>query len=55
VLNTEQSTYPAWSLAWKILKTFPDVLSETKTNKAGVVIYNKSLTEEDAIRRAAFD
>ena len=55
-IGSDESTYPARSLSAKIFNTFPCALKQTKTsNKTGIIIYNASLTEESAIRKACVD
>lgn len=55
-LQGEESTYSAESLRVKIFKAFPDQLSQCKmNNKQSNTIYNRTLSEETAIRRELFN
>ena len=51
--SEDSSTYPAHSLASKILKTFPSLSENKKTNKAGVVIYFCELSEKEVFHWAS--
>lgn len=56
ILGDDYSTYPASSLRDKILQEFPEQLSQCKrSNKKGIIIYNASLSEDTATKRALFD
>lgn len=55
-LADEHSTYSAASLCDKIIQAFPDQLKQCKlSNKQGIIIYNNTLSEDAANRRAMFD
>jgi hypothetical protein len=56
LLGSNDSTYPARSLCTNIFNSFPCALKQTKkSNKIGLTIYNASITEEFAIRKASYD
>ena len=54
-LDIDDSTYSAQSLCQKILKSFPTLQQTKENNKSGIIIFNRSLSSESAIRRANFD
>ena len=56
LLGDDETTYPARSLADKILKTYPNELtSHCVSRKTGTIIHNANLSQDAAIRRANFD
>lgn len=54
-IHDNESSYSAQSLCQKIIKTFPALQQTKLSNKSGIVMFNCSLTPEQAIRRATFD
>ena len=56
LLGSNESTYPARSLCTKILNSFRCTLKKIrKSSNTGLIIYNTSLSEESAIRKASYD
>ena len=51
----EQSSYSARSLHERIKKDFPELKECKQSNKTGIILYNPTLSEETAIKRANFD